>query len=210
MSTLDPSKRLYNGCLLTFAFVILESKGVDSQTIRESVKHSPQSANTIYMTHILQYVLIVKLQYTRRVYHPHSLSFCYDIILRLEHLKKSSTDPTCNPSPKPNKRTAILTNHESTLQRQSAVWHLHLSKCRKFWAVSKCRRLEQVDSSKQIANFIKCHQKTSNRWQSLMKRWGWFENGWFVWLTTPIMIIWFMTELAKNKIMRNYIITKNS
>lgn len=47
MSTLEPSKRLYNGCLLTVAFVVRESKGVDSQTIRTSVKSSPQSANTI-------------------------------------------------------------------------------------------------------------------------------------------------------------------
>ena len=98
---------LHNGCLLTFAFVMLESTGVDSQSIRTSVKNSPQSAKTIYTTHASIHFILFTCQAT--IHHkslPHTLS----LILLSHHLSIGTS------------QRKIL--NSSNLQPQKSCWQI--------------------------------------------------------------------------------------
>lgn len=123
-------------CLLTF----VESKGVNSQTTTASVKKSPQSANTILTQSYMTYASI-HLNFQATIHYKGCLSH-----FRLEHVKDLQL---IQPTTVADKSRIDAPKAKCSLT--SSPFKVVVS----FGAVAKGRRLEQVDSSKQISNFIK-------------------------------------------------------
>ena len=128
-----------------------------------SVTNSPHLVKTIYMTHMLQYISIVKLQYTPSV--CQALSFCYHIILRLEECisKKPQLIQSTAGHPKPNKQT-ITAADKSQIDAPKAKCSLTSSPFKvavSLGAVAKGRRSEQSQISSNSNRLQKWFIKTN-------------------------------------------------